>query len=168
MAKKATSRKGKKVYPGLEKAWAARRRNAALRRAEKARAGSKPAAKGRAATSPRGLTGTAAAKALGVSKVTLYRRLGKLGIKTRGTGFTPDILDRLRGGGGAAPVTRVPTSRRGRKPAAVVSQSVRATSRDDMGAIAKVIDRRLGEFLAIIREHLQESRRKPVLRIATD
>lgn len=169
MAKKTSGRKGKKVYPGLEKAWAARRRNAALRRAAKARGESVPTVNaGNRAKSQR-LTGAAAAKALGVSKVTLYRRLKTNGIRTAGAGITPDILERLRSGPATtAARARTSTSRRGRGASSSVPASDIASSQDGMGAIAKVIDRRLGEFLELIRDHLKESRRRPVLRLATD
>lgn len=170
MAKKTSGRnKGKKVYPGLEKAWAARRRNAAARRAAKARGESMPAAtRTKRGKSPDRLTGAAAAKALGVSKVTLYRRLKMQGIKTRGTGITPDILERLRTTAGSAAAVRTPRSTARRKAATASPREDRATSGDGLGAIASVVDRRLGEFLDLIREHLKESRRTPVLRLATD
>lgn len=170
MAKRTSGRKGKKVYPGLEKAWAARRRNAARRRAAKARGeSSSTVTAGKTSKSPDRLTGSAAAKALGISKVTLYRRLKIQGIRTRGTGITPDILDRLRSGHATtAARARTSTSRRARGASTSVPASEIASSPDGMGAIAKVIDRRLGEFLELLRDHLKESRRTPVLRLATD
>ena len=98
-AKGAPAARGKKaVNPGLQKAWAARRRNAALRRAEKARnTGAVLAATSARVSS--GVSGDAAAKLVGITKVRLYQVLKKLGIKKPRTprSFTPEIIDRVKG-----------------------------------------------------------------------
>lgn len=95
-SRKAAAKGGKAVNPGLEKAWAARRRNAAARRAA--------VAAGTAAAAPRtiakaaGLSGDEAAKMLGMTKVRLYQALKSIGIAKPRTprSFTPDIVESVR------------------------------------------------------------------------
>ncbi|MFN7975808.1 MAG: hypothetical protein U0166_26310 [Acidobacteriota bacterium] len=90
------SKAGKTLRPGLEKAWAARKRNAKIRREQKARE-AKVAAKAAKATAPKGgMSGEEAARRLGISKVRLYGLLKRFDIKKpRSRGFTEPVMSEV-------------------------------------------------------------------------
>lgn len=175
-AKAEKSATGAKSYPGLERAWAARRANAAARRATvgavpKTRTKTKGKAKTKPSTQPAasgGLTGEEAARKLGINKVRLYDIMKRFGIKKPGgqRAFTDDVVARIEaalesGRGAAKKATRV-----ARKQAATMSKrsSVAAAQAGDafshaMHAVRQAVEVRLEEYRAKVKEILEQQQK---------
>lgn len=163
-------RKMDEAPPSLRKAWAARRRTAKALRDRGPAAGPKAAPRRRsrvvkakaASAAASGMSGRRAAEALGISVVSLYRRIKALGLKLPGKdGFSAALLQQLgakKSAAGSPAPTKATKKARTRQRAVELSSAPKTDVGVPWTRVVDVLERKLDRFIDMFDSHLEQQR----------